>query len=58
MSVLQCNNVTSSSEIRKIPIGILTRLSSMMETNNAWKILMGIIPDAEGSLKYTSEHVK
>ena len=47
-----------SSEIRKIPIGILTRLSSMLETNDAWKVLMGIIGSDQSILKYTSEHTK
>lgn len=52
MSVLPCSNVTSSSEIRRIPIGILTRLSSILETNNAWKVLMGVIPDFPGSVSF------
>lgn len=48
-------------EIRKMPIQARSRLSSMLDVNNSWKILMGAIPkSAENgeTKKYSSEDVR
>lgn len=47
-------------EIRKLSIGARLELSSMLEVNNSWKLLMGAIPKSTGHVetqKYSSEDV-
>lgn len=48
-------------EIRKLPISARMRLSQMLDINEAWKLLMGVIPSTnsnEDSRKYSSQQVK
>jgi hypothetical protein len=52
--------MNSGMEIRKMPITVRLRLSSMLDINNSWKIVMGAIPKLSGNeeiKKFTSEHV-
>lgn len=52
--------MNSDMEIRKMPITVRLRLSSMLDINNSWKIVMGAIPKLNGDVetkKFSSEHV-
>jgi hypothetical protein len=43
-----------------MPITVRLRLSSMLDINNSWKIVMGAIPKLNGDVetkKFSSEHV-
>jgi len=53
-------------EIRILPISVRSKLSSILEVNDAWKLLMGIIPSQinanvsfdQAKMKYCSEQVQ
>ena len=53
-------------EIRILPISVRSKLSSILEVNDAWKLLMGIIPSQintnsssdQPKMKYCSEQVQ
>ena len=55
----------SKLEIRKLSISVRSKLASILEVNDAWKILMGSIPqsnfgpaDSVRRKKYSAEHVR
>ena len=54
-------NVTSDTEIRKLPITIRQRLASMLDVGDSWKTLMGTIPanqHADEPKKYSHEQIR
>lgn len=54
-------DMNSDVEIRKLPFSVRLKLSSMLEINDAWKVLMAVIPqenDSERTRKYNAEHVR
>jgi len=53
-----------STLIRKLPPGVVSELSRMLETRDAWKQLMATVPHEEHESddsyvpKYKTEHIK